>query len=135
LDRFRREGPLATLRYRQEFQDHWVHYKSYTEPYLDSLGPFDAVIVPLLATIAAQDVIEISVNMKAALAKQKAAGVPLGAPRKSVEIIAQVRGLQASGASNQAIARALQLSPSTCWPGTSRRPARAHPVARLTRFV
>jgi DNA invertase Pin-like site-specific DNA recombinase len=130
LDRFRREGPLATLRYRQEFQDHWVHYKSYTEPYLDSLGPFDAVIVPLLATIAAQDVIEISVNTKAALAKQKAAGVPLGAPRKSVEVIAQVRG-----ASNQAIARALQLQPSTCWPGTNRRPARAYPVARLTRFV
>jgi DNA invertase Pin-like site-specific DNA recombinase len=113
LDRFRREGPLATLRYRQEFQDHGVHYKSYTEPYLDSLGPFGDVIVSMLATIAAQDLLKISQNTKAALAKKKAAGVQLGAPSKSAEVIVQVRRLKASGASNQAIARALKMAPST----------------------
>jgi DNA invertase Pin-like site-specific DNA recombinase len=67
----------------------------------------------MLATIAAQDLIKISENTKAALAKKKAAGVQLGAPAKSVEVIAQVQRLKASGASNQAIARALQVSPST----------------------
>jgi DNA invertase Pin-like site-specific DNA recombinase len=67
----------------------------------------------MLATIAAQDLIKISENTKAALAKKQAAGVQLGAPRKSAELIAQVRRLKASGASNQAIARALHLSPST----------------------
>lgn len=113
LDRFSREGALATLRYLKELKDHGVNYKSFTEPYLDSLGPFGDVIVSMLATIAAQDLIKISENTKAALAKKKAAGVQLGAPRKSAALIAQVRQLKASGASNQAIARALQMSPST----------------------
>jgi DNA invertase Pin-like site-specific DNA recombinase len=67
----------------------------------------------MLATIAAQDLIKISENTKAALAKKKAAGVQLGAPPKSAEVIAQVRRLKASGVSNQAIARALSMSPST----------------------
>jgi DNA invertase Pin-like site-specific DNA recombinase len=113
LDRFSREGALATLRYLKELNDQGVNYKSFTEPYLDSLGPFGDVIVSLLATIAAQDLLKISENTKAALAKKKAAGVQLGAPSKSAEVVAQVRRLKASGASNQAIARALQLSPST----------------------
>jgi DNA invertase Pin-like site-specific DNA recombinase len=113
LDRFSREGALATLRYLKELKDHGVNYKSFTEPYLDSLGPFGDVIVSMLATIAAQDLIKISENTKAALAKKKAAGVQLGAPSKSAEVIAQVRRLKASGASNQAIARALHMSPST----------------------
>ncbi|MGI4823095.1 MAG: recombinase family protein [Janthinobacterium lividum] len=113
LDRFSREGALATLRYLKELKDHSVNYKSFTEPYLDSLGPFGDVIVSMLATIAAQDLLKISENTKAALAKKKAAGVQLGAPAKSVEVIAQVRRLKASVASNQAIARALKMSPST----------------------
>jgi DNA invertase Pin-like site-specific DNA recombinase len=83
LDRFTREGALATLRYLKELKDHGVHYKSFTEPYLDSLGPFGDVIVSMLATIAAQDLIKISENTKAALAKKKAAGVQLGAPPKA----------------------------------------------------
>jgi DNA invertase Pin-like site-specific DNA recombinase len=113
LDRFSREGALATLRYLKELKDHGVHYKSFTEPYLDSLGPFGDVIVSMLATIAAQDLIKISENTKAALAKKKAARVQLGAPPKSAEVIAQVWRLKASGVSNQAIARALSMSPST----------------------
>ena len=38
LDRFSREGALATLRYLKELKDHGVDYKSFTEPYLNSLG-------------------------------------------------------------------------------------------------
>lgn len=68
-DRFRREGALTTLRYLKEFKDHGVNYKSFTEPYLDSLGPFGDVIVSMLATIAAQDLIKISENTLAVLAK------------------------------------------------------------------
>jgi DNA invertase Pin-like site-specific DNA recombinase len=90
-----------------------VNYKSFTEPYLDSLGPFGDVIVSMLATIAAQDLIKVSENTKAALAKKKAAGMMLGAPTKSVETVGQVRRLKTGGASNQAIARALKMSPST----------------------
>jgi DNA invertase Pin-like site-specific DNA recombinase len=56
---------------------------------------------------------EYSENTKAALARKKAAGVRLGAPTKSDDIIVQVRRLKASEASDQAIARALKMSPNT----------------------
>jgi DNA invertase Pin-like site-specific DNA recombinase len=113
LDRFSREGALATLRYLKELKDHGVNYKSFTEPYLDSLGPFGDVIVSMLATIAAQDLIKISENTKAALAKKKAAGVKLGTPGKSQEQIEQIRRLKGGGMSNYAIGKALKISAST----------------------
>jgi DNA invertase Pin-like site-specific DNA recombinase len=113
LDRFSREGALATLRYLKELKDQGVNYKSFTEPYLDSLGPFGDVIVSMLATIAAQDLIKISENTKAALAKKKAAGVKLGTPGKSQEQIEQIRRLKQQGLSNYAISKVLKMSAST----------------------
>lgn len=113
LDRFSREGALPTLKYLKELRDHGVNYKSFTEPYLDSLGPFGDVIVSMLATIAAQDLIKISENTKAALAKKKAAGVKLGAPVKTPAVVNQAQVLKSEGKSNGFIARALGISPST----------------------
>ena len=113
LDRFSREGALPTLKYLKELRDHGVNYKSFTEPYLDSLGPFGDVIVSMLATIAAQDLIKISENTKASLAKKKAAGMRLGAPMKSAAVIAQAQSLKLAGKSNGTIARILGISPST----------------------
>jgi DNA invertase Pin-like site-specific DNA recombinase len=106
LDRFSREGALATLRYLKELKDHGVNYKSFTEPYLDSLGPFGDVIVSMLATIAAQDLLKISENTKAA-------GVKLGTPGKSQAQIEQIRRLKSNGLSNYAIGKALNMSAST----------------------
>lgn len=80
-----------------------MNYKSFTEPYLNSLGPFGDIIVSMLSTIAAQDLIKISENTKAALAKTKAAGVQLDAPTKGVAIIEQARRLKDAGTSNQGI--------------------------------
>jgi DNA invertase Pin-like site-specific DNA recombinase len=98
LDRFSREGALPTLKYLKELRDHGVNYKSFTEPYL---GPFGDVIVSMLATIAAQDLIKVSENTKAALAKKKAAGIKLGPPTKGMEVVDQVRRLKGTDASNQ----------------------------------
>jgi DNA invertase Pin-like site-specific DNA recombinase len=113
LDRFSREGALATLRYLKELKDHGVNYKSFTEPYLDSLGLFGDVIVSMLATIAAQDLLKISENTKAALAKKKAAGVKLGTPGKSPAQIEQIHRRKSNGLSNYAIGKALNMSAST----------------------
>jgi DNA invertase Pin-like site-specific DNA recombinase len=101
------------LRYLKELKDHGVHYNSFTEPYLDSLGPFGDVIVSMLATIAAQDLIKISENTKAALAKKKAAGQKLGSPSKSPAQIDQIRHLKDSGRSNYAISKTMEISAST----------------------
>jgi DNA invertase Pin-like site-specific DNA recombinase len=113
LDRFSREGTLVTLKYLKELSDQGVNYKSFMEPYLDTLGPFADVIVSMLSTIAAQDLIKVSENTKAALAKKKAAGIKLGAPTKALVVVEQARALKGEGKSNGYIARTLGISPST----------------------
>jgi DNA invertase Pin-like site-specific DNA recombinase len=90
-----------------------VNYKSFTELYLNSLGPFGDVMVSMLATIAAQDLIKISENTKAALAKKKAAGVKLGTPGKSQAQIEQIRRLKGGSRSNDAISKTMNSSAST----------------------
>ena len=110
LHRFSREGALPTLKYLKELRDHGVNYKSFTEPYLDSLGPFGDVIVSMLATIAAQNLLKISENTKAALAKKQATGVKLGASSKAPAVVAQALAMKHEGKSNGAIARAFGIS-------------------------
>lgn len=113
LDRFSREGALPTLMYLNELEASGVNYKSYTEQYLDSTGIFKDAIISVLATIARQEKIRLSERTKAGLVRARANGKQLGAPTKSEEVVAQVKRLKAGGASNQAIARALKISPST----------------------
>jgi DNA invertase Pin-like site-specific DNA recombinase len=113
LDRFSREGTLATLKHLEKLDQYQVQFKSYSEPWLDTLGPFRDVVVSLVATLAKQDLVKISENTKLALARKKAQGVVLGAPKKGEAVIAKVRALKAEGKSNQAIATALKISPST----------------------
>jgi len=57
--------------------------------------------------------VRLSERTKAGLAKTVAKGTTLGAPSKSAYVINQVRALKATGISNQAIAKAMQISPST----------------------
>src|ERR1039458_2770273 len=48
LDRFSREGTLPTLQYLQLLDSCSVAYRSFTESWLDSLGPFKDVVLALL---------------------------------------------------------------------------------------
>ncbi|MBF9220715.1 recombinase family protein [Hymenobacter sp. BT662] len=89
LDRFSREGTLATLEQLKKLDDYKAGSKSYSKPWFDTPGPFRDVVISLVSTLAAQDLVKISENTKLALARKKAAGVKLGAPTKSAAIIEQ----------------------------------------------
>jgi DNA invertase Pin-like site-specific DNA recombinase len=81
LDRFTREGTLPTLKYLEQLDAYGVGYRSYTESWLDSLGPFKDVVLALLATLAKQEKARISERTLAGMARARARGAAIGRPR------------------------------------------------------
>jgi DNA invertase Pin-like site-specific DNA recombinase len=114
LDRFSREGALATMQYLQRLNSYGVDWKSFTEQYLDSCGLFKDAVLSILATIAKQERIRISERTLAGLERARRAGHRLGRP---VEIDdrdrARMAKLRAAGLSLAAIAAKLRLSKTT----------------------
>jgi DNA invertase Pin-like site-specific DNA recombinase len=112
LDRFSREGTLATLQHLQNLSASGVNWRSYQEAYLDSCGPFKDVVVSLMATLAKQERLRISERTKAGLRRARRAGKVLGRPRVDVDRV-KLRQLQASGLSLRQIAAKTTVSLST----------------------
>jgi DNA invertase Pin-like site-specific DNA recombinase len=81
LDRFSREGVLATLSYLERLTQYGVAYRSFTESYIDSLGPFRDVVISLLATLARQERIRLSERVVAGLARARREGRVGGRPK------------------------------------------------------
>ncbi len=81
LDRLSREGVPETIQYLQRLDAYGIAYRSYTEMYLDSLGPFKDVMLAILAYIAKQEKVRISERTKAGLQRAVAQGKVLGRPR------------------------------------------------------
>lgn len=85
LDRFTREGALATLQYLNQLSSYGVGFRSFTEPYLDSCGIFKDAVVAILGTIAQQERQRISERVRAGLGRAKTHGTrsgrPIGRPR------------------------------------------------------
>jgi DNA invertase Pin-like site-specific DNA recombinase len=78
LDRLTREGTLATLKYLELIESYGVHWRSLTEPWIDSAGPFRDVIISLLASLAKQERVRISERVRAGLARAKQYGTRSG---------------------------------------------------------
>lgn len=82
LDRFSREGTLATLKHLERLTAAGVGWKSYTEQYLDSLGPFSDAVLSILACIAKQERIRIQERTRAGMERARRQGIHCGRPRK-----------------------------------------------------
>ena len=78
LDRLTREGTLATLKYLELLESYGIRWRSFTEPWIDSAGPFRDVIISLLASLAKQERIRISERVKAGLERVRTEGKRLG---------------------------------------------------------
>jgi len=94
LDRFSREGALATLKHLEQLQSYGVAYKSYTEQYIDSAGIFKDAIVAIMSTLAKQERVRLSERTKAGLARAKAQGKRLGMTPLSPTTIAKIKRLR-----------------------------------------
>lgn len=111
LDRFSREGALATLQALQQLTSYGVGWKSMTEEYLDSAGVFKEAIISIMATLAKQERVKISERTKAGLERARAQGKKLGRPRKIFDRGKVVR-MREEGASLGTIAKAAGISRS-----------------------
>ena len=60
LDRFSREGSRKTLEYLTRLDDYGVKWHSYTEEYISSLGIFADAIISLMACLARQERLRLS---------------------------------------------------------------------------
>lgn len=110
LDRFSREGVAQTLKYLQLLESWGVAFRSFTEPYLDSLGVFKDAILALLATLAKQERIRISERTKAGLARARAKGVSVGRPKHDASLGREAKRLRKLRFSYPAIAKQLKIS-------------------------
>ena len=112
LDRLSREGVLETLQHLQRLTAYGVGWRSYTEQFLDSVGPFRDAVLAILATLAKQERIRIGERTRAGLDIARAKGRKLGRPSVAVDLV-QVRKLRAEGVSFAKIAQELGISTSS----------------------
>jgi DNA invertase Pin-like site-specific DNA recombinase len=114
LDRLSREGVQETLQYLQTLTKYGVAYRSFTEQYLDSVGPFRDAVLAILACIAKQERIRLSERTRAGLAKAKSQGRFAGRPKalKPYECD-QIAAMREQGVSWSAIGRHFCVHPDT----------------------
>jgi len=109
LDRLSREGALETLQHLQRLTSYRVGYRSFSEPYLDSLGAFRDGVISILACLARQERIRLSERTIAGLERARAQGRVGGRPKLTCDKN-KVLKLHADGKSLAAIAKAMGVS-------------------------
>ena len=109
LDRFSREGALATLQYLQRLTAYGVGYRSLMEEFLDSCGLFREALISILATLAKQERVRLSERTVAGLQRARQQGRVGGRPRIVCDR-ERIAELRRSGVSLGQIAAQMGLS-------------------------
>jgi DNA invertase Pin-like site-specific DNA recombinase len=115
LDRLSREGTVETLNHLQRLTSYGVHYRSFTEQYLDSTGIFKEAVIGILAAVAKQERVRLSERTIAGLERARAQGRIGGRPKAedNPKTFHDVHKLRSQGSSIRQIAARLSLSTNT----------------------
>jgi DNA invertase Pin-like site-specific DNA recombinase len=116
LDRFTREGALATLQHLALLGSYGVRFRSYTEPYLDSCGLWGDAIIAILGTIAKQERVRTVERVKAGIERARTVGTKSGRPIGAPPVVfdrARLVELRKAGESWRTIASVLKVSVGT----------------------
>jgi len=114
LDRLTREGTWMTLSYLRQLSASGVRFKSFTEEYIDSLGPFAEAVIGIIGAVAEMERTRISERTKAGLARVRAEGIKIGRPRAELDV-ARIRRLRKDGLTITAIAKRMKSSRAVIW--------------------
>ncbi|MFC1944489.1 recombinase family protein [Chloroflexota bacterium] len=95
MDRFSREGEWSVSRIMASLPDWHVQFYSYSEPFLDTTGPFAGFLIPLFAWLARQESIRrgraVKLGMEKARAKGKNVGRPVVMDKVNAEFVVQLK--------------------------------------------
>lgn len=87
LDRFSREGMVATVTRLQQLKSYGVGWRSYTQPLFDTGNEMtNNIVLAVLAEVAKQERITISERTKAGLERVRRQGVRLGRPKATGKV-------------------------------------------------
>ena len=112
LDRLSREGIVRTLGYLEQLKGWGVGWRSYTQPFLDTGNEMtNGIVLSVLAAVAKQERISISVRTKAGLVRARRAGRIPG-PKLMALDMKRVQHMRAQGRSLRDIAGELGCSAS-----------------------
>ncbi|GAB2461280.1 resolvase [Hymenobacter qilianensis] len=109
LDRFSREGVTETLNHLQRLTTAGVQFKSFTEPFLDSTGPFREAIIGFIAAIAKQERVRLGERVRAGLARSTKKS---GRPSLPADLVASIQLELDAGLGQRATARKLGVAPA-----------------------
>ena len=112
VDRFSREGIVPVLSNLKRLSGYGVRYRSYQEPYIDTIGEFGDLLAAFVAKIAELERNRIRARINAGLARARAEGKTLGR-RRLVFDRSKVWALKDAGKSITEISKALKLSHGT----------------------
>lgn len=113
LDRFSREGIGKTCDHLRKLAGWHVAFRSFSESFLDTSGPFAELVTALFAFFAAFEHRRIVERTVAGQQRARAQGKQIGGFNKLVFRRDQVSVLRAQGLSLRAIAKQLRVSKST----------------------
>ena len=114
LDRFSREGMVATIVHLQRLATYGVSFHSYTEPHLATDNELVRnILLALLSSLAKVEAAKIGERTKAGMARAKANGIKIGRPRLGVELRQKIAQRAGRGETPYAIAKALGIDRHT----------------------
>jgi DNA invertase Pin-like site-specific DNA recombinase len=110
LDRFSREGMVATILHLQRLASYGVSFHSYTEAHLATDNELVRnILLALLASLAKVEAQKISERTKAGMARAKAKGKIIGRPALTVGLRREIAERVAAGLSAYRIAKDLGI--------------------------
>lgn len=106
---------IETLNNLQRLTGYGVHWRSFTEQYLDSTGIFREAVIGILAAVAMQERVRLSERVHAGLVRARRQGRIGGRPKaeEDSKLVQAVQRLRAAGNSVRQIAAETGKSTNT----------------------
>jgi len=114
LDRFTREGMVATIMYLQRLASHGVSFHSYTEAHLSTDNELVGnILLAVMSSLAKVESQKISERTRAGMARARAQGTRIGRPALDPALQRKIAKQLGAGLSAYAVAKQLGIDAHT----------------------